>query len=93
MTYQYRREDGTEFEYIQSMKDDALTHCPETGQKVVRVITGGTTPIMKGPGFHKNDYSPSLEAYKRNPHLTTLDHYQKKIDANTQKARELRQGN
>lgn len=40
-TYQVIHEDGTEgetFEYVQSMKEDALTLHPETGEKVVRVF-------------------------------------------------------
>lgn len=48
MTYEYQREDGTTFEIQQSMKDDALTVCPETGQKVTRIISGGTGVIWKG---------------------------------------------
>jgi hypothetical protein len=28
----------------------------------------------------------SLEAHKKNPHLTTIDHYKKIIDSNTEKA-------
>ena len=40
-TYQVIHEDGTEgetFEFVQSMKEDALTQHPETGEKVVRVF-------------------------------------------------------
>ena len=33
-TYEYKREDGTTFEIKQSINDDALETCPETGQKV-----------------------------------------------------------
>ena len=93
ITYEYLREDGEVFEFVQSMKDDALTHCPDTGLPVKRLISGGqgrATTILKGGGFHDKEYSPSLDAYKRNQHITTLSHYQKKIDANTQKAREAK---
>lgn len=38
-TYVYRRDDGTSFEYHQSITDDPLKECPETGQSVERVIT------------------------------------------------------
>lgn len=34
-------EQPAQFEIQQSMKDDPLTHHPETGQPVKRVITGG----------------------------------------------------
>jgi putative FmdB family regulatory protein len=55
-TYVYRREDGTKFEYKQSITDDPLEKCPETGQDVERLITGSTGLIFKGEGFYVNDY-------------------------------------
>ena len=55
-TYKYKREDGTTFEVRQSIKDDALEECPETGQKVKRVISGGGGMVFKGDGFYVNDY-------------------------------------
>ena len=36
------------FEIQQSMKDDALTKDPKTGEPVKRVITGGTGSIFNG---------------------------------------------
>ncbi len=36
------------FEVQQSMKDAALTHDPQTGEPVRRVITGGCGNIMRG---------------------------------------------
>jgi putative FmdB family regulatory protein len=56
-TYEYRREDGTTFEVFQRMSDDPLTVDPETGQKVTRVIGGGTGLIFKGDGFYLTDYA------------------------------------
>lgn len=44
-TYVYRREDGTTFKQHQSITDDALEECPETGQPVERIITGRPTVI------------------------------------------------
>lgn len=55
-TYQYKREDGSIFEVFQSMNDAALTHCPETGQAVQRVITGGGGVVYKGTGWYVTDY-------------------------------------
>ena len=37
-TYVYQRKDGSTFEQVQSIKDDALRTCPETKQPVKRVI-------------------------------------------------------
>ena len=56
-TYVYRREDGTTFEYQQSIKDAALSVCPTTGQPVTRVIVSGTGLIFKGSGFYLTDYA------------------------------------
>ncbi len=55
-TYEYLREDGTRFEFLQKMSDSPLTRCPETGQTVKRVISGGTGVIYKGTGFYNTDY-------------------------------------
>lgn len=64
-TYKYKREDGTTFEIRQSIKDDALEKCPETGQKVKRVISGGGGVVYKGDGFYVTDYKDSDRKQKR----------------------------
>lgn len=55
-TYEYRREDGTTFEIQQRITEDPLETCPETGQQVERIISGGSGLIFKGEGFYVNDY-------------------------------------
>jgi len=55
-TYEYRREDGTTFEIQQRITEDPLETCPETGQEVERIISGGSGLIFKGDGFYVNDY-------------------------------------
>ncbi len=55
-TYVYRRKDGSTFEIDQRITADALTNCPETGQKVERIITGSAGLIFKGSGFYLTDY-------------------------------------
>ncbi len=55
-TYSYQREDGSVFELMQRMSDPALTVCPETGQNVKRVITGGAGVVYKGEGWYVTDY-------------------------------------
>ena len=37
-----------QFEVVQKMTEPALTHDPETGAPVRRVITGGSGNIMRG---------------------------------------------
>lgn len=58
-TYEYKREDGTTFEIKQSINDDPLERCPDTGQKVKRVITGGGGVVYKGDGWYVTDYKDS----------------------------------
>lgn len=55
-TYEYKREDGSTFEVTQGINDEPLEKCPETGQKVKRVITGGGGVVYKGDGFYITDY-------------------------------------
>ena len=60
-TYQYKREDGTVFEILQGINDEPLTTCPETGQKVNRVISGGAGVVYKGDGWYVTDYKRKEE--------------------------------
>ena len=53
--YEYRREDGTTFEVIQSMSEDPLTVDPETGKPVQRVLHAPAVHF-KGSGFYNTDY-------------------------------------
>ena len=46
------------FEVKQSMKDSPLTHDPETGQRVRRVIAGGMGVIMTGARVTETGPSP-----------------------------------
>lgn len=55
-TYEYKREDGSVFEVLQGMNDDPLTECPETGQPVTRIISGGGGVVYKGTGWYVTDY-------------------------------------
>lgn len=66
-TYEYKREDGTTFEIRQGINDEALTKCPETGQSVKRIITGGGGVVYKGDGWYVTDYKNNdrKEAAKR----------------------------
>jgi len=46
--YVYETNKGRRFELKQGMSDNALTHDPETGEPVRRVISGGLGFIQKG---------------------------------------------
>jgi putative FmdB family regulatory protein len=53
--YEYRRPDGSTFEVTQPFSDDALTHDPETGVEVRRVLHAPAVHF-KGSGFYNTDY-------------------------------------
>ena len=57
-TYLYEREDGTRFELKQRITEDSLVNCPDTGQKVKRIIMPAGV-VFKGSGFYQTDYKPS----------------------------------
>ena len=59
-TYEYVREDGTRFDFMQKMSDKPLVACPETGQPVRRAISGGSGVIYKGTGFYNTDYKKNI---------------------------------
>lgn len=53
--YEYRRPDGSTFEVVQSFSDDSLTHDPDTGVPVERVLHAPAVHF-KGKGFYNTDY-------------------------------------
>ena len=53
--YEYRRPDGSTFELIQSFSDEPLTHDPESGVDVQRVLHAPAVHF-KGKGFYNTDY-------------------------------------
>jgi len=61
--YQYRCADGTVFEIIQSIDEEALRVDPESGLACERILFA---PVInfKGPGFHNTDYGVSTRGPK-----------------------------
>jgi putative FmdB family regulatory protein len=53
--YEYRRPDGSTFELVQSFSEDPLTHDPDTGVPVQRVLHAPAVHF-KGSGFYNTDY-------------------------------------
>jgi len=64
-TYEYRCENGHEFEAFQKMSDDALDVCPECGAPAVRRISSGAGLVFKGSGFYHTDYKRAGEKKSR----------------------------
>lgn len=64
-TYDYRcNACGHEFEQFQSMKDKALTKCPECKKNALERLIGlGGGIIFKGSGFYQTDYRS--DSYKK----------------------------
>ncbi|MDP9188143.1 MAG: hypothetical protein M3O25_02710, partial [Actinomycetota bacterium] len=62
-TYEYRCENGHQFEVFQSMFDDPVERCVQCGAAVERVFH----PIavhFKGSGFYNTDYKNNSKAGK-----------------------------
>lgn len=68
--YEYEREDGTRFEIIQKISDDALIECPTTGQKVTRLVSQSAFHL-KGGGWYKTDYSSGSSGGASAPRKST----------------------
>ncbi len=61
-TYEYACAKCGIVEVFQSMKDDALTKCPQCKRgKVTRLFSGGAGLIFKGSGFWETDYNRSSD--------------------------------
>ncbi|MEQ9265664.1 MAG: zinc ribbon domain-containing protein [Balneolaceae bacterium] len=81
-TYEYKREDGTTFEISQRMSEDSLTICPTTGQKVKRVISGGSGVVYKGEGWYVTDYKNGSNKDTSTSPKTTTKTSEKTTDSN-----------
>jgi putative FmdB family regulatory protein len=61
-TYTYKCKIHDEFDVVHSIKE-CLEHCPKCEeeklepQKVIRLISGGTTFVLSGGGWAKDNYS------------------------------------
>lgn len=64
MTYLYRRQSGTFFEITQSMKDEALTVCPTTGEPCERVPYPGRKTRLE---FKGKDWTVPSKGYSAIP--------------------------
>lgn len=92
-TYLYRRDDGTEFDYIQRMSDDSLMTCPETGQGCRRIITGGAgalLPRLKTVRYRDGNFITTQLAKKLevDPFHVTLEDKREKLKLNVDKAKQ-----
>lgn len=59
-TYDYLCEDcGHRFEKFQPIQAVPEKQCPQCGQQVKRLISGGAGVLFKGSGFYQTDYRSS----------------------------------
>ena len=57
-TYEYKcSKCGYSFDEFHKMNDTAERKCPDCGNTAKRMIGTGSGIILKGPGFHANDYA------------------------------------
>jgi putative FmdB family regulatory protein len=62
-TYQYKcTVCAHEFEEFQRISEPPMGKCPECGDKIERIITGGVGFVLKGSGFYSTDHRS--ESYK-----------------------------
>jgi putative FmdB family regulatory protein len=59
--YEYRCENGHEFEVFQSMSEDPVSKCMECGAKAQRVLSAPAVHF-KGSGFYTTDYARNSKA-------------------------------
>jgi len=62
---------GYQFEYFQAMSDEPLKTCPKCGERVRRLVSGGSGLIFKGSGFYLTDYKRKGEPEKKTPSKKT----------------------
>jgi len=79
-TYEYKRQDGSVFEIIQGINDKPLEKCPDTGQPVKRIITGGGGVVYKGDGWYVTDYKNSDRKNGRKASASETDEKKDKSD-------------
>jgi putative FmdB family regulatory protein len=65
-TYEYACNRCGIVEVFQSIREDALTCCPQCkSKKIERLISGGAGVIFKGDGFWETDYNRSDDYRKQ----------------------------
>lgn len=89
-TYRYKREDDTTFEIKESIKSTPLETCPETGQKVKRILFGSEV-IYRGDGWptkkfaKHNNYRKQLA---KDPLYTSIGDKRDKLTESAERQRE-----
>ncbi|MHB1419598.1 MAG: FmdB family zinc ribbon protein [Bacillota bacterium] len=84
--YEYKCGECGVFEKSQRITEPALTHCPECGGQVQRIISRNINVIYKGSGFHTTDYRS--ENYKSSAKTETGTEKSSTDNAPTKKAEE-----
>ena len=62
-TYEYRCENGHEFERFQRMSEPPVDACPTCGAPAERLLSAGGGLLFKGSGFYITDYRK--DSYKK----------------------------
>ena len=62
-TYEYRCENGHQFEQFQRMSEEPLKVCPQCGAPAERLLSAGAGLLFKGSGFYITDYRS--DSYKK----------------------------
>jgi putative FmdB family regulatory protein len=70
---------GFEFEHFQQMTDQPMKECPNCGNEVKRLISGGSGLIFRGSGFYLTDYK------NKKPELSPKQSKKKTSERDSQK--------
>ncbi len=62
-TYEYRCDQGHEFEQFQRMSEPPVSVCPTCGAPVERLLSAGGGLLFRGSGFYITDYR--ADSYKK----------------------------
>ncbi len=82
--YEYRRPDGSTFEIVQSFSEDSLTHDPDTGVPLERVLHAPALHF-KGKGFYNTDYG-TRKRQRENAAAASSEDSSTKKDSSSDKA-------
>ena len=69
------------FEITQNINDDPLKICPESGQAVTRIISGGGGVVYKGTGWYITDYKNGKSGKKGSAETKSEPSKNKKKDS------------
>ena len=80
-TYNYKCSNCNKvYSIFQNINDRAYTQCDKCGNKINRLITGGSGLIFKGSGFYKTDYVDNKKKEKLDSSKQTNNKKEERVE-------------